>query len=77
MADREDVEQAAGETARQEEATSKETLDDLRNEENDSITSATGGATNEGGTTSETASPSPDGAFDSERGDGTDAGEPM
>lgn len=80
MTDREGVEQKnAGETPRQEEATSKETLGDLESSETGAASSATGGASNEGGS-AETSTPSPDGAFDSARGpraDGSDAGEPM
>lgn len=67
-----------GGTAREREATSGETLDDIDRTEdatvNSSGDSATGGA---GGTTS---APSPDGAFDAGRGgraDGSEAGEPM
>jgi hypothetical protein len=69
----------AGETPRQEEATSKETLGDLESSETGAASSATGGASNESGS-AETSTPSPDGAFDSARGgraDGSDAGEPM
>jgi hypothetical protein len=80
MTDREGAgREDAGETPRQEEATSKETLGDLESSETGAASSATGGASNEGGS-SETLTPSPDGAFDSARGtraDGSDAGEPM
>jgi hypothetical protein len=66
-------------TPREREATSDETLDDLENTQSDATTKTTGGASGESSRT-ETATPSPDGAFDSPRGgraDGSDAGEPM
>lgn len=66
----------AGKVAREEEATSQETLADLRSEESGSTMPATGGAASENETT-ERATPSPDGAFDSSRGGGSDAGGPM
>jgi hypothetical protein len=69
----------AGETPRQEEATSKETLGDLESSETGAASSAPGGALNEGGS-AETSTPSPDGAFDSTRdgrAGGSDAGDPM
>lgn len=70
---------AAAATPRQEEATSGETLKDIERTESGATSKPTGGASGAGGTT-ETATPSPDGAFDSERGgraDRSDAGEPM
>lgn len=80
MTDTEGVGQSgASETPRQEEATSKETLGDLEGSETSAASSATGGASNQSGS-SESSTPSPDGAFDSARGghtDGSDAGEPM
>jgi hypothetical protein len=66
-------------TPRECEATSDETLDDLESTQSDATTKTTGGASGESSHT-ETATPSPDGAFDSPRGgraDGGDAGEPM
>ena len=66
-------------TPRQEEATSGETLGDLERTQADTASKPAGGASGAGGS-SETSTPSPDGAFDSARGgraDGSDAGEPM
>lgn len=76
----------AGETPRQEEATSKETLGDLGSDEASAASSATGAASPSSGEASngqgasESSTPSPDGAFDSPRGgraDGGDTGGPM
>ena len=65
-------------TPRQEEATSDETLADLEETRADAATGK-GGSAGAGGST-ETSSPSPDGAPDSARGgraDGSDTGGPM
>ncbi|MDQ3906885.1 MAG: hypothetical protein M3268_00935 [Acidobacteriota bacterium] len=76
----------AGETPRQEEATSKETLGDLEREEAGAASSSTGAASSSAGAASndqgaaDSPAPSPDGAFDSPRGgraDGGDTGGPM
>jgi hypothetical protein len=81
MGDREDANQAgnAGGATREEEATSAETLDDLKRTGGD--TTAKSGDTSSGaGESANSSTPSPDGAFDSPRGghaDGSDAGEPM
>ncbi|HVG29715.1 MAG TPA: hypothetical protein VM864_08470 [Pyrinomonadaceae bacterium] len=72
------MDQAGGAgTPREREATSKETLDDIDRTEDATVESTGGAATGQGGGTS---APSPDGAFDAERGgraDGSEAGEPM
>ena len=69
----------SGETPRQEQATSKETLADLESEEKGAASSTAGAASNDQGA-AESSMPSPDGAFDSPRGgraDGGDTGGPM
>jgi hypothetical protein len=76
----------AGETPRQEEATSKETLGDLESEETSAASSASGAASSSAGAAAndqgaaDASTPSPDGTFDSPRGgraDGGDTGGPM
>jgi hypothetical protein len=65
-------------TPREREATSDETLDDIDRTEDATVKSPGDSSTGQGGGT--TSAPSPDGAFDAERGgraDGSDAGEPM
>ena len=74
MGDREGAKQAGGAT-REEEATSAETLDDLKRTEGDSAVKS-GGTSSGASDSASSATPSPDGAFDAPR-DGSDAGEPM
>ena len=67
-----------GGTAREREATSGETLDDIDRTEDATVKSP--GDSSTGRTSGRTSAPSPDGAFDAERGgraDGSEAGEPM
>jgi hypothetical protein len=61
-------------TPREQEATSSETLDDIDRTEDATVDSPGDSSAGQGG--GGTAVPSPDGAFDGERG-GSDAGEPM
>ena len=79
MGDREKTNQeSTAATPREREATSGETLDDLDRTEDTTGKSSGGPPTGRGG--GGTSAPSPDGAFDAERGgraDGSDAGEPM
>ncbi|MCA1630208.1 MAG: hypothetical protein LC785_16930 [Acidobacteria bacterium] len=80
MGDREEKDRsgAAG-TPREQEATSSETLDDIDRTEDATVKSPGDSATGQPG--GGTSAPSPDGAFDGERGggraDGSEAGEPM
>lgn len=70
---------SAADSPREREATSDETLDDLKSTQADATTKTTGSASSESSST-ETSTPSPDGAFDSPRGGragDSDAGEPM
>ncbi|MFN2596252.1 MAG: hypothetical protein ABR563_03600 [Pyrinomonadaceae bacterium] len=81
MADEREMNQPGGanETPREREATSDETLDDLERTQ-DAVMPKSGGGARSGGARSETNAPSPDGAFDEQRGgraDGSDAGEPV
>lgn len=65
-------------TPREQEATSSETLDDIDRTEDATVKSSGDSSTGQSG--GGTSTPSPDGAFDSERGgraDGSEAGEPM
>ena len=62
-------------TPREQEATSGETLDDIDRTEDATVDSPRDSSTGQGGGGG-TAVPSPDGAFDGERGGG-EAGEPM
>lgn len=69
---------AAATKPRQEEATSDETLAELESTQTDAASGK--GASSGASSTAETATPSPDGAFDVERGgraDGSDSGDPM
>jgi hypothetical protein len=86
MADREGAgaNDNAGETTRHAEATSKETLGDIEDEEAGAQSAPTGSASSDAPSNDqgavESATPSPDGAFDSPRGgraDGGDTGGPM
>lgn len=81
MVETNDKDRAAGAEGkpRQEEATSRETLKDLESTQADAAAKTTGGASAESDSAAPSA-PSPDGAFDSERGgraDGGDSGGPM
>jgi hypothetical protein len=81
MGDREDANRAGdtGGATREEEATSAETLDDLKRTEGDSAVKS-GDTSSNASDSASSSTPSPDGAFDAPRGggdDGSDAGEPM
>jgi hypothetical protein len=68
----------AADTTREREATSDETLDDIDRTEDATVNSSGDSSTGQSG--GGTSAPSPDGAFDKERGgraDGSEAGEPM
>lgn len=79
MGDREEKDQSStAKTTREQEATSDETLDDIDRTEDATVKSPGDSSTGQSG--GGTSAPSPDGAFDAERGghaDGSDAGEPM
>jgi hypothetical protein len=79
VGDREELNQSGkAATQREQEATSDETLDDIDRTEDATVKSTGDSSTGQGG--GGTSAPSPDGAFDGERGgrdDGSEAGEPM
>jgi hypothetical protein len=79
VGDREELNQSGkAETQREQEATSDETLDDIDRTEDATVKSTGDSSTGQSGGSGSV--PSPDGAFDAERGsrdDGSEAGEPM
>jgi hypothetical protein len=81
VGDREELNQSGkAATPREQEATSDETLDDIDRTEDATVKSPGDSPTGHSGGGGGTSAPSPDGAFDAERGghaDGSDAGEPM
>jgi hypothetical protein len=80
VGDREEKDQSGtANKTREQEATSDETLDDIDRTEDATVKSSGDSSTGQG-SGGGTSAPSPDGAFDAERGgrgDGSDAGEPM
>lgn len=79
MGDREDA-GGAETTPRQEEATTSETLGDLKSTRTCASSPTSNAASSESSSATENSTPSPDGAFDSGgggRADGSDAGELM